>query len=71
MRLKDRNIMKREKLFKRMAEERNLLLAALRYYTSAFFRHVISSSQQNIPIPSGACLRHFERFLHGKSLSWG
>jgi len=30
MRPKDRNIIKREKLFKRMAEERNLLLTALR-----------------------------------------
>jgi len=69
MRPKDRNIMKRKKLFKRMADEINLLLAALRYYASTFFRYDRSSSQQNIPIPSGAYLRHFEWFLHRKSLS--
>jgi hypothetical protein len=50
-----------------MAEEKNLLLAALRYYTSAFFRYDMSGPQQNIPIPSGAFLKHFEWFLHRDS----
>jgi hypothetical protein len=70
MRPKDRNIMKRKKPFKRMAEEKNLLLAALRHDITTFFRYDISNSRQDIPIPLGACSRHFEWFLHGDSISW-
>jgi len=65
MRLKDKNIMKGISSFRGREKNKNLLLAALRYYTSTFFRYDMSSSQQNIPIPSGACLRHLSGFFMG------
>jgi hypothetical protein len=53
MRPKDRNIIKKKKPFKKMPENKNLLLAALRYYTSAFFAMICQAP--NSTFPSGAC----------------
>jgi hypothetical protein len=49
MRPKDRNIMKRKKLFQKMAEEKNLLLAALRYYTSTFYAMICQTPNRTFP----------------------
>jgi hypothetical protein len=52
-----------------MKGEEEIASCSLKLLGKHPFHHVISSSQQNIRVPLGACLRHFEWFAHGEALS--
>ena len=71
-------MLKSKKLRKRISDlkermknkgEKKPLLAALNYYAETLFRIDIASSRENVLLPPGAWLKHFEQFLHGKVLS--